>query len=136
MAKSDLIALAAVILFVIKVLELNLLFPFLENQALDLGLLFLTLAVLTPLVSNSTSSSELLAIFKSPVGIAALIGGLLATKLNGVGLNLLESDPRLIIGMVFGSLVGIIFLDGIPVGPLMASGLTALLAQVFQIILS
>lgn len=136
LAKSDLLSLAAVVLFILKVLHLHSIFPILEDKGLDLGLLFLILAVLTPLITDDNGLSELLTAFKSPVGILALLGGLLATKLNGMGLELLEAEPHLIVQMVLGSLIGIIFLDGIPVGPLMAGGLTALFFQLFRFFIS
>lgn len=136
LAKSNLLSLAAVILFLLKILKLHSIFPILENKGLDLGLLFLILAVLTPLITDNNALSELLTAFKSPAGILALIGGLLATQLNGMGLELLEAEPHLIVQMVLGSLIGIIFLDGIPVGPLMAGGLTAFFFQLFQFFIS
>lgn len=136
LAKSDLLSLAAVILFLLKFLQLHSIFPILEDKGLDIGLLFLILAVLAPLITNSKALSELMNVFKSPLGILALIGGLLATQLNGMGLNLLEDKPQLIIGMVLGSLIGIIFLDGIPVGPLMAGGVTAFFLKLFKILIN
>ncbi|KXS42155.1 MAG: hypothetical protein AWU54_1412 [Candidatus Frackibacter sp. T328-2] len=136
LAKSNILSLAAVILFLLKVLKLKLVFPILEKQGLDLGLLFLILAVLAPLVTDVKVLTDLVNIFKSPLGLLALTGGLLATKLNGMGLNLLENQPQLIVGMVIGSLIGIIFLDGIPVGPLMAGGITAFFLRIVQIIIS
>ncbi|MBM7623412.1 DUF441 domain-containing protein [Sporohalobacter salinus] len=136
LAKSHLLSLAAIILFLLKTLRLHYIFPILENKGLDLGLLFLILAVLTPLITDDNALADLMATFKSPAGILALIGGVLATQLNGMGLKLLETEPHLIVQMVLGSLIGIIFLDGIPVGPLMAGGLTALFLQLFQLFVS
>lgn len=136
LAKSNILSLAAVILFLLRFLKLDHIFPILESKGLDLGLLFLILAVLTPLITDPTALSELIDTFKSPLGILALIGGLLATQLNGMGLNLLESEPQLIVGMVLGSLIGIIFLNGIPVGPLMAGGITAFFLRLFQMLIN
>ena len=56
---------------------------------------------------------------------------MLATYMNGKGLDLLKMDPQLIIGLVIGSIVGIVMLRGIPVGPLMAAGITAFLLKLF-----
>jgi uncharacterized membrane protein (DUF441 family) len=136
LARSNLLSIAAIILFSLKILKLNLVFPILEDKGLDIGLLFLILAVLAPLITDSAALSELVNTFKNPLGILALIGGLLATQLNGMGLNLLEDKPQLIIAMVLGSLIGIIFLDGIPVGPLMAGGVTAFFLRIFKIIIN
>ena len=37
--------------------------------------------------------------------------------MNGKGLDLLKVDPQLIVGLVIGSIFGILFMRGIPVGP-------------------
>jgi uncharacterized membrane protein (DUF441 family) len=52
--------------------------------------------------------------------------------MNGKGLDLLKVDPELIVALVIGSIFGIVFLRGIPVGPLMAAGITAMLLKMFS----
>jgi uncharacterized membrane protein (DUF441 family) len=99
---------------------------------LELGLLFLTIAVLVPFASGRVTPKDMWAVFTSWQGILALAGGIAATYMNGKGLDLLKMDPQLIVGMVIGSIFGILFLKGIPVGPLMAAGITALLLKMFQ----
>jgi uncharacterized membrane protein (DUF441 family) len=64
--------------------------------------------------------------------LVALAGGAIATYMNGKGLDLLKIDPQLIVGLVIGSIFGILFLRGIPVGPLMAAGITAFLMKMIQ----
>ncbi len=70
--------------------------------------------------------------FTSVPGILAIAGGAIATYMNGKGLDLLKMDPQMIIGLVIGSIFGILFLRGIPVGPLMAAGITAFLMKIVQ----
>jgi uncharacterized membrane protein (DUF441 family) len=62
------------------------------------------------------------------------LGGALATYMNGKGLDLLKVDPQLIVGLVMGSIFGILFMRGIPVGPLMAAGITAFFLQILKFI--
>jgi len=50
--------------------------------------------------------------------------------MNGQGLALLKSDPEMIVGLIAGSIIGIVLLRGIPVGPLMAAGIPSLFLQV------
>jgi uncharacterized membrane protein (DUF441 family) len=104
-----------------------------ERRGLEFGLLFLTITVLVPFASGKISSKEILSVFTSVPGILALIGGALATYMNGKGLDLLQMDPGLIVGLVIGSILGILFLRGIPVGPLMAAGITAFLYKIFEL---
>jgi uncharacterized membrane protein (DUF441 family) len=65
----------------------------------------------------------------------ALLGGSIATYMNAKGLEILKIDPQLIVGLVIGSIFGIIFMRGIPVGPLMAAGITALLMKIFSFLI-
>jgi uncharacterized membrane protein (DUF441 family) len=128
--RSNIITTAACILLIVKLLSLDRYLPSIERRGLELGLLFLTIGVLVPFASNKITTKEVLSVFTSWVGIVALIGGAFATYMNGKGLELLKIDPQLIAGLVIGSIFGIVFMRGIPVGPLMAAGITALLLKI------
>ncbi|SHF28769.1 Uncharacterized membrane protein, DUF441 family [Desulforamulus putei DSM 12395] len=129
-ADSTLLATSACILLILKLSKLNRFINILERRGLEAGLIFLMLSVLVPLAHDNLVYWDLLKATLSPQGILALIGGALATHMNGEGLKLLKLDPQLIFGMVIGSIIGIVFLGGIPIGPLMAAGLTALFLEV------
>ncbi|NDI34165.1 DUF441 domain-containing protein [Chengkuizengella sediminis] len=127
--RSHIITIAACLLLIIKLISLERYLPTIERRGLEFGLLFLTMAVLVPFANNKITYKDILAVFTSWPGIIALIGGAIATHMNGKGLELLKLDPQMIVGLVIGSIFGIIFLKGIPVGPLMAAGITALLIK-------
>lgn len=128
--RSPIITTAACILLVVKLIHLERFLPTIERRGLELGLLFLTMGVLVPFASERISIKDIVSVFTSWPGIIALAGGAIATYMNGKGLALLKVDPQLIVGLVIGSIFGIIFLRGIPVGPLMAAGITALLLKI------
>ncbi|MBO2533491.1 MAG: DUF441 domain-containing protein [Thermoactinomycetaceae bacterium] len=128
--RSPIISTAASLLLILKLTHLERFFPTVERRGLELGLLFLTIAVLVPFAAGRISVKEITSMFTSLPGILAIIGGMLATYMNGKGLDLLKMDPQLIIGLVIGSIIGIVMLRGIPVGPLMAAGITAFLLKV------
>ncbi|GIP37621.1 UPF0756 membrane protein [Paenibacillus sp. J31TS4] len=132
LGRSPIIATASCILLVVKLVSLDRYLPGIERRGLEFGLLFLTMGVLVPFANERIQMKEVAAVFTSWPGILALIGGAVATYMNGKGLALLKIDPQLIVGLVIGSIFGIVFLRGIPVGPLMAAGITALLMKVFQ----
>ncbi|HHX96409.1 MAG TPA: DUF441 domain-containing protein [Clostridia bacterium] len=132
LGKAPLIAIAACILMVLKLSHLTHYFPLIERRALEMGLLFLMLSVLTPLARGKFSTSELKAGLFSGIGLFAFLGGAVATHLNEAGLSLLQAHPELLFGLIIGSLIGIIFLGGIPVGPLMAAGLAALFIKIIN----
>ncbi len=125
LAQSEVIAMASCLLLMLRLLKANRAFPFLKNHTLDLGILFLLLAILSPLAAGKIGKSELLYCLTSKAGVLAISGGLLATWLNGLGIRLMQEQPETILGLILGSLLGIVFFQGIPVGPLTAAGLTA-----------
>ncbi|WP_274365355.1 DUF441 domain-containing protein [Paenibacillus thermotolerans] len=128
--RSHIITTAACILLVIKLISLDRYLPTLERRGLEVGLLFLTMGVLVPFASERISHKDIMSVFTSAPGILALAGGAVATYMNGKGLELLKLDPQLIVGLVIGSIFGILFMRGIPVGPLMAAGITAFFLKV------
>jgi len=135
MAHSHLIATAASLMLIFRFANINLVFPLLERRGLELGLLFLMLSILVPLAEGKVSERDIMCNLTSLPGILAIAGGALATLLNRHGLNLLKADPEIVLGLVLGSILGIVFLRGVPVGPLMAAGIAALLmplARVFR----
>lgn len=130
--RSPIIATAASLLLILKLTNLDHYFPAIERRGLELGLLFLTIAVLIPFANGSIGYKDVLALFTSLPGVLALAGGAIATYMNGKGLDLLKVDPEIIVGLVIGSIFGIIFMRGIPVGPLMAAGITAFFLKIFS----
>ncbi|MEK8132756.1 DUF441 domain-containing protein [Paenibacillus filicis] len=129
--RSPIITTAACVLLIVKLISLERYLPTIERRGLELGLLFLTMGVLVPFASEKISIRDVTAMFTTWPGILALLGGAIATYMNGKGLDLLKIDPQMIVGLVIGSIFGIIFLKGIPVGPLMAAGITAFLLKAF-----
>lgn len=134
LGKSPIISTAACVLLVVKLIHLDRYLPTIERRGLELGLLFLTFSVLVPFASGRIQLREITAALTSWPGWLALAGGAIATYVNGKGLEMLKYDPQLIVGLVIGSILGIVFLRGIPVGPLMAAGITAILYKIFTMI--
>lgn len=128
--RSHIISTAASILLILKLTSLDRFFPTVERRGLELGLLFLTMAVLVPFANGKIDWKDFIPLFTTIPGILALIGGAVATYMNSKGLLLLKLDPEMIVGLVIGSIIGIVFFKGIPVGPLMAAGITALFIQI------
>lgn len=104
---------------------------FLEQRALQLGLVLLTIAVLAPFSTRRIGLEHIVGTFKSLPGLLAIIGGLAATYVNGQGVDLLRSRPEVIVGLIVGTIIGVTAFHGIPVGPLAAAGVTALLLNLF-----
>ncbi|MDN5294252.1 MAG: hypothetical protein PWQ31_1557 [Eubacteriales bacterium] len=134
LGNSKMLATAASLLLILKIAGLSQAFSVLEEYGIDLGLLFLLLAVIAPFAAGHISPREIFSSLCSVAGILAVIGGILATHLNGRGLELLKANPELMIGIVIGSLAGIVFFQGIPVGPLMAAGIMAFFWELYRLL--
>lgn len=134
LGKSNIIATSACILLVLKLTNLQSLYPLLERRGLEAGLLFLNISVLVPFAAERISLQDISGSFLTISGILALLGGAIATYMNGQGLDLLQTDPEMMVGLVLGSIFGIVFLKGVPVGPLMAAGVTAFLVKIIQLL--
>jgi uncharacterized membrane protein (DUF441 family) len=131
-ARSNLVASSAAILLAIRFTRLTFLFPILEKRGVELGLLFLTLAMLVPFAMGQVQVRTIFKSLWTVPGILAIVGGAVATNLNGRGLNMLTGHNELMVSLIVGSILGIVIWGGIPVGPLMAAGVTYVLFGVFQ----
>ncbi|KEO84486.1 DUF441 domain-containing protein [Tumebacillus flagellatus] len=130
--RASILATAASLLLIMKLLSFQRFFPTMERRGLELGLLFLMISVLVPLVNGKIQTKDLLGTFLTIGGICALVGGIIATYVNGQGLYMLKMDPELMVGMILGSVIGIVVFKGIPVGPLMAAAIAAMLMRLVQ----
>ncbi|MBS4024050.1 MAG: DUF441 domain-containing protein [Clostridia bacterium] len=133
LSKSNVIAAAAGILLVIKMINIPWLLPVIERRGLELGLLFLILSVLVPFATGKVQLKDISLSLTSLAGLMAILSGVIATHLNGKGLDLLTLEPQLMIGLVVGSIIGIVFFGGVPVGPLMAAGITVIFLEILKL---
>jgi uncharacterized membrane protein (DUF441 family) len=127
---NHLIASAAGSLLVLKLAKFQSILYIFERRATDIGLLFLLIAVLIPFALDRVGVKEIWLTFKSLSGILAIIGGISAAYLCGQGMILLKFQPEVVVGLVIGTVIGVSLLKGIPVGPLAAAGVTALLLNI------
>lgn len=130
---NNLVAAGAGSLLVLKLTRMQTLLLLLERRAMDLGLLFLLVAVLVPFSLDRIGVHDIWRTFRSVPGWIAIIGGVAAAYLCGQGLMLLKVEPEVVVGLVVGTVIGVSFLRGIPVGPLAAAGITALVFNLLGI---
>jgi uncharacterized membrane protein (DUF441 family) len=131
-ARNALIVASAGIVLIMQVLGLNRFFPALEKRGLEAGLIFLLMAVLVPFATGEVGWAEVRGSFTSWTGVASIAGGVIAAVLSGYGVTLLQVKPEVIVGMVVGTIIGVILFKGIPVGPLAAAGFTAVLLALMR----
>jgi uncharacterized membrane protein (DUF441 family) len=131
LGRSNLVAMSSCVLMIIKFSGLDqILFPFLENKGLKLGLLILMIYILLPMARGQVQIKEIKYNFTSVPGLIALMSGALATHLNNEGLKLMKAMPEIIFGMTMGTILGTVFLKGVPCGPVMTAAITAILLEI------
>jgi len=127
---NNLVAASAGSLLIVKLIKMNSILLILERRATEIGLLFLLVAVLVPFALGRVGVKDIWNTFSSLSGILAIVGGIAATYLCGQGFALLQINPPVVVGLVVGTIIGVSLLRGIPVGPLAAAGITALLLNI------
>lgn len=133
--KANSVAVAVGILLLIKLANAeNTILPVLQKEGMFWGLVLLIAAILVPIAKAEFDYQHLGGIFTSWLGILALVLSLLTTYLSGLGLRFLTIQqhgdimPALVIGAVFAAA----FMGGVPVGPLITSGILAVITKIIN----
>lgn len=128
LGKADSVAIAACALIIIKLLHIDqYVFPTIQKNGVFWGLVILIAAILIPIANGSITSINIKNVFTSWIGIAALLLSLITTYLSGLGLQYLtvQGHSDVMPAMILGAVVAAAFLGGVPVGPLITSGILA-----------
>ncbi|OOF39665.1 hypothetical protein BKK47_06150 [Rodentibacter mrazii] len=120
------ITVSAAVLLIMQQTFLSEYILFLEKYGLKIGIIILTVGVLSPLVSGKINLPNL-ADFLSWRMVLSIVVGVFVAWLAGKGVSLMGEQPVLVTGLLIGTVAGVALLGGIPVGPLIAAGILALL---------
>ncbi len=124
------VAVAALVLLLIPRVGLETYLPFIDKHGINIGIVILTIAVLSPVAQGQIAINDMLAIFKSPVGLLAVVIGIFLAWVAGQGVIYMKESPETVSALIVGTVIGVCFFRGLPVGPLIAGGLVALLVNV------
>ena len=127
------VGIAAATLLLLKLLGLTAWFDAIETKGLSIGITILTIAILTPVASGRITMTDITAAFKTPVGLIAIAAGVFAAWAGGRGIPFMKESPEVITSIVIGTIAGVCFLDGVPVGPLIAGGIVYLILSVSRL---
>lgn len=120
------ITVAMIVLLLLRVLHLNSTFPWLNKYGLTIGIIILTIGVMSPVASGKISIQTLWASFLNWKSLLAIGVGMLVAWLGGRGAALMGSQPTVVAGLLIGTVLGVAFFRGVPVGPLIAAGILSL----------
>ncbi|MGQ8874367.1 DUF441 domain-containing protein [Paenibacillus amylolyticus] len=121
------VTVAMVFLLLLRVLNVNQAFPWLEKYGLTLGIIILTIGVMAPLASGKMSLQTIGESFLHWKSLLAIGVGLLVAYLGGRGASLMTTQPTVVAGLLIGTVLGVALFKGVPVGPLIAAGILSLL---------
>ncbi|AEP36932.1 DUF441 domain-containing protein [Taylorella asinigenitalis] len=119
------IAISALVLLIVQQTGLAAALPWINKNGINLGIIILTIGVLSPLVSGKVVLPSLKEFLDWKI-ISAIAVGVLVAWFGGRGVTLMKFHPTLITGLIIGTLIGVAFFRGVPVGPLIAAGMLSL----------
>lgn len=126
LSNNSTITISAAVLLIMQQTFLSSHIPLLEKYGVKIGIIILTIGVLSPLVSGKIQLPNLSGFLSWKMALSIAVG-ILVAWLAGKGVPLMGEQPILVTGLLIGTIIGVAFLGGIPVGPLIAAGILALL---------
>lgn len=126
LSHNSAITISAAVLLIMQKTFLSQYIPWIDQYGLKLGIMVLTLGVLSPLVSGKIPLPELSSFIHWKM-FSSISVGIFVAWLAGQGVDLMTNQPVLVTGLMIGTVIGVSFFGGIPVGPLIAAGILALL---------
>ncbi|CBY87499.1 MULTISPECIES: DUF441 domain-containing protein [Haemophilus] len=125
LSNNSTITISAAVLLIMQQTFLSSHIPLLEKYGVKIGIIILTIGVLSPLVSGKIQLPDLSGFLSWKMALSIAVG-ILVAWLAGKGVPLMGEQPVLVTGLLIGTIIGVAFLGGIPVGPLIAAGILAL----------
>ena len=117
-SQNNSITISATVLLLMQQTALVQFVPLVEKHGLNIG----TVGVLSPLVSGRVQVPPVAEFLNFKI-IASVLIGIFVAWLAGRGVFLMGQQPVLVAGLLIGTVIGVAFMGGILVGPLIAAGI-------------
>jgi uncharacterized membrane protein (DUF441 family) len=121
--KNKNLSIAAFVIFVVSLINNQKSIYFIEKYFLDIGMIFLMMWMLVPLIKVENSLTPNIKSLLNLNGIVSFIVGAAVVILAAQGVSFLKGSVDVLTGVILGSILGVALLGGVPVGPLIASGI-------------
>ena len=134
LAKNQSLLIATLAVLVLKLLpQSDKILTTLNQKGINWGVTLISATILVPIATGDIVLKDLLNTLKSPLGWVATICGILVAILSARGVGLIASSPEVTVALVFGTIVGVVFLKGVAAGPVIAAGITYCIMQAIQV---
>lgn len=100
-----------------------------QQYAFPIGIFFLMLFLLVPITSGKISSDNLMKIITSPIGWGSVLSGFIVSFIGGKGVGVLPMNPTILLGVLIGTLMAVLFTNGLPAGLIIAAGIIAIISM-------
>lgn len=131
-AKNFSVIIAVGVLLALKLLRLKGVLHFFDQKGVEIGLTIMMIALLAPIALGTIGVDKFAKLLREPVGIFAVIIGVAVTIIARQGVELMASNPSIVPVAIGGIIIGVALFKGVPVGPMVASGLTAAIWGIFK----
>lgn len=133
LGKANSMVIAICGLLILKLLGLErIVYPYIEKNGMTWGLILIIAAIMIPIANGSVSAGSIKNVFTSWIGLTALVISFFTTYLSGQGLNFLQGHSEVMPALIIGAVAAAAFLGGVPVGPLITSGILALFVKMIH----
>ena len=134
LGKNQSLIIASIVVLFLKLIPYSdKIFPLLNKQGINWGVTIISITILVPIATGKIGFMDLVNSFKSPVGWIAVACGILVSLLSYQGVGFLSASPEVTVALVMGTIIGVVFMNGIAAGPIIASGIAYLIIQLLQI---
>ncbi|WP_159566695.1 DUF441 domain-containing protein [Budvicia diplopodorum] len=127
LSHNNTVTIAILVLLILRLTPLEAAFPTVQKYGLTVGITILTIAVMAPLANGKMTPAMLMQVFVNWKSLTAIVIGIAVAWLGGRGVVLMASQPTIVAGLLVGTIIGVAFFKGIPVGPLIAAGMVSLI---------
>lgn len=128
--KNKSFAIGALVCILISLIKYKPIDNFIEKNFLNIGMVILSIWMLYPLIKNN--KFDYTSILTSN-GFIAFIAGILAAVLASKGLIFTKGSMDVAAGVILGTVVGVSIFKGIPIGPLVASGMAFVFVNIIRL---
>lgn len=130
--KNKPLLIGGIIIFLLSFLSKDYIAKLDKNMFLNGGLTLLMMWMLMPLIEADNRSFIDVRNYLNLDGLIAVLSGFFVVTVAAKGLNLLNNNPSVLTGILVGSIIGVTFFGGIPVGMVTGSGIAYLIIKLFK----
>lgn len=127
--KDYLLAAAAGLLLVVSFIDWKPALDVLQKYTFPIGIFFLMIFILLPIATGKVKLDQSFAFYLNWKVLVAILAGFVISYLGGVGVKAMPQYPQVLLGVIVGTLLATLFLQGLPAGLIIAAGVVGILIK-------